>query len=439
MSDPRPSRRFVLRETKMLAPLGVHNFRLLWLGSMLSYLGGQLTLIAFPWLILKVTGDPLAMGSVLAVASVPRALFMVFGGAVTDRFSPRLVMLWVNWLRGFLMFGLAPVIYFELMDVWMVFVVAGIFGVIDAFYWPASSAILPRLLPPALLPAGNSLVQGMGQISMMLGPVIAGFVITLFATEAGDNGPGNDMPGIAVVFLVDGVGFVVAAVALAMIRLPPQSAAGSTSGFARSILEGFGVTWRDMPVRLITVAFTLFSLFFRGPYIVGIPILCDQRFDDGALAFGLIGSAFGAGSLLGLVLAGSLPRLPDRFLGTLILLDFIVLGGSFVVFALAPDLPWLMLASALGGIADGYMIILLVSWLQIRVPTEFLGRVMGVIMVFNQGVAPVSAAAAGALMRVSVEGVFLGAAAVLITLSVAGMALPDIRRMGFAESSQAPR
>ena len=74
---------------EMLKMLRSRNFRLLWIGEAVSLLGDQFTLIALPWLVLQLTGDALAMGTVLALAGVPRAIFILLGGALTDRFSPR--------------------------------------------------------------------------------------------------------------------------------------------------------------------------------------------------------------------------------------------------------------------------------------------------------------------------------------------------------------
>src|SRR4051794_5837214 len=86
-------------KTKPVHPLRVRDFRLLWVGQSVSMLGDQFYLIALPWLVLQITGSPLALGTVLALASVPRALFMLIGGALVDRFSPRNVMFLSNLVR----------------------------------------------------------------------------------------------------------------------------------------------------------------------------------------------------------------------------------------------------------------------------------------------------------------------------------------------------
>src|SRR5258706_13293565 len=86
-------------QNKPAGPLSVGNFRLLWIGEGISLLGDQFYLIALPWLVLQLTGSALALGTVLALASIPRALFMLVGGAFVDRYSPRSVMAASNFAR----------------------------------------------------------------------------------------------------------------------------------------------------------------------------------------------------------------------------------------------------------------------------------------------------------------------------------------------------
>ena len=97
--------------------LGLRNFRLLWLGEGISVLGDQFYMIALPWLVLQLTdGDALATGTVLAIAGIPRALFMLVGGVLTDRFSPRSVMLASNVFRFVLVVLLSVLIFAELIE-----------------------------------------------------------------------------------------------------------------------------------------------------------------------------------------------------------------------------------------------------------------------------------------------------------------------------------
>jgi len=421
---------------KFFRPLAIRNFRLLWIGSALSMLGGQLTMIAFPWLVLRLTGDSFAMGAVLAASGVPRALLMIFGGAFTDRFTPLRMLIWMNWIRMALMLILATLVFTGTIEMWMVFAVAIVFGAADAFTWPASSAILPRLLPPELFPPGNSLVQGMGQLSQMLGPVLGGLIIAYFS--AGDGMAVEDLLGISIVFYLDAFGFIIALISINMMRLAPEAApttAFNVGTILQSSWQGVVATWNDFPIRMLACMFAVFALFFRGPYLVGIPMLAHSRFEDGALSFGLISSAFGVGALIGLLLAGTLRRPADHHIGMLLLADIVVLGIGLVAYAFTTHIEVAMLFSALSGVADGYVIVIIISFLQIRIPQAMLGRVMSVIMIFNMGLLPLSAAVSGALIRISLESVLLGAGCILIGLALVSSMVPKMRTLGLGNAS----
>jgi len=392
--------------------------------------GSTLTMIAFPWLVLKLTGDSLAMGTVLAVTGIPRAVFMIFSGALTDRFGARPVMIWSTWIRMICLFLLAALVLSQQIDMWMIYIVAFAFGVVDAFAWPASLAILPKVVDAELLPPANALMQGFSQISVMLGPIVAGLLIAAFSAGTGDDRA--DLPGIGLVFLLDGCGFMLSLITLMMIRLRqdiPEDTFNLRAVFT-SVSEGFSVMWNDLPIRLVVIVFSLFALFYRGPYMIGIPVLCNERFDQGALAFGMVSAAFGLGALLGIVAAGSFARPSERWFGILLLLDMLVLGSSFFVYAIAPSLEWVMFAACFGGLLDGYMMVILISWMQARIPTSMLGRVMSVMMFFNSGFAPISFALAGAAIRISLDGVFWVTGFTLVTLAIVGLMLPVTRRLG---------
>src|SRR4051812_36953546 len=145
---------------KPASPLSVRNFRLLWIGESISLLGDQFYLIALPWLVLQLTSSALALGTILALASIPQAMFMLVGGALADRFSPRLVMMASNAARLVLVAVLSVLVLTNTIRIEMLYGFALAFGLADAFYFPGQSAIVPQLLPKEQLQAGNSFVQG---------------------------------------------------------------------------------------------------------------------------------------------------------------------------------------------------------------------------------------------------------------------------------------
>ena len=154
--------------------LRIRNFRLLWIGEGISLLGDQFYMIALPWLVLSLTGDALAVGTVLAMAGVPRALFMLVGGALTDRFSPRKLMINSNLARMLLTGLLAALVLTNLIQLWMLYISAVLFGLADAFFFPAQTSIVPKLVGKDQLQAGNAMIQGTATLSLWVGPFLAG-------------------------------------------------------------------------------------------------------------------------------------------------------------------------------------------------------------------------------------------------------------------------
>src|SRR5262245_51338819 len=182
---------------KPASPLSMRNFRLLWIGEGISLLGDQFYLIALPWLVLQMTGSALALGTILALASIPRAVFMLIGGAFVDRYSPRNVMLGSNAARLALVALMAGLVLTGQMQLWMLYGFALAFGLADAFYYPAQSAIVPQVLPLEQLQAGNTMVQGTAQLSLFLGPVLAGGLIAVLGQGAASASAGApDLRGI---------------------------------------------------------------------------------------------------------------------------------------------------------------------------------------------------------------------------------------------------
>ena len=133
-------------KNSMLNVLSLRDFRLLFTGVATSLLGDQFALIATPWLVLQLTGDPLALGIVLALEGIPRAVFMLFGGAVTDRLSPRMVMLASDIARFVLATLMAIVVIAGTVQLWMVYAFSLGLGLVAGFAGPAGNSILPMVV-----------------------------------------------------------------------------------------------------------------------------------------------------------------------------------------------------------------------------------------------------------------------------------------------------
>ena len=393
--------------------LGIRDFMLLWIGQATSMLGDQFHAIAGAWLVLKLTGDPLALGTVMALAGIPRAIFTLLGGAITDRFSPRRVMLITDSLRLLISALLATQIFTNTLELWMIYVYTLAGGIVGGFFGPASMSIVPRILPEKNLQAGNSLTQGGSQLIGFLGPALAGIVIATFADEK---------MGVGVMIALDALTFVISLITLWLMRTGGEIPASASQADFRavfvSVREGIGYMFKDPALRLMFIIIAIANLSFGGPVVVGIPYLADTRFPEGAAAYGIIISGYAGGNLLGILLSGGLPKPGKKALQILLVALFAIFGVGVGALGWITA-TWLAAADMLVmGLLNGYISILLITGLQRNTPKEMLGRLMSLILFANMALMPISQALAGGLLRWNEAILFVGAAALLAGLAV---------------------
>ncbi len=426
--------------------LRIRDFRLLWIGQGISSLGDQFYFIALPWLVLQLTGDALAMSTVLALESVPRALFMLIGGALTDRFSSRALMLTSDLLRLVLVMLLTGLVLAGRIEIWMLYVFAISFGLVDAFFYPALNAMLPHLVEQNALQMGNALLQGTSQLAMFAGPVLAGAMIALLdggaAIGSGVATAVHDTVGNGIAFGFDALTFFVSVVTLWMMRSHHTRTATQTAGKGESVLsslrEGLAYVARDPTLRVFFLITAAVTVLINGPFTIGVPVLAETRFPEGAAAFGIIVSALGGGALVGTVIAGVSRPAPSRLGPTLLL----VTGSMGIGLALIGVTPSTMIAAAISlamGIANGYVVILFTTWLQSRTPAHMLGRMMSLLMFALVGLNPVSTALSGALAKLDATLLFAGAGSLLVVITLVSLLSPTLRAMGIeANAAAAP-
>lgn len=419
-SSPRPpgpaptGRALLLRDRNFLWMLG---------GAVISMLGDQFTLIALPWLVLTMTGDTLVLGTVLALISVPRALFMLVGGALVDRHSPKQVLMLTKYVNTVLLGVLAALVLWGGLTLWMVYLLALAIGLSTAFSIPSGTAMLPSVVAPAQLQAANSVMLGLRQASMFLGPLLAGLLIALF-------GDGTPARGTGVAFALDALSFALSAWTLSKVVPLVTRGAPAAQAVLAAVAEGLRFFWRDTALRSCFVYWGAIALLIQGPVQIALPVLAATQLDLGAAAFGILLGAHGAGTLAGMVLSGIKPQLRVGSLGLTLLLVDGVIGLLFMPMGQI-SATW-QGAALMGttGLLGGFMQVAVFTWLQRQVPSSLLGRAMSLFMFIFMGLAPMSAAVAGWLLRsVTLGQMFVGCGALLVGLVLLALGTSQIRQL----------
>ena len=409
-----------IRDLDLWKPLEGLSFRRLWARAGLSMLADQAFLVALMWLVLRLAGSGAELGAVLAVTSVPGAILMPLGGVLSDRSSPVLIMIFASVGRVLLLTLLATLILTDATRLWHVYVIVASLSALDALYYPASMSVVPSLVNQDRLGAANALIQGAEKASGILGPALAGFLLTLL-------GLGASFGATALLFVVATALFGALARVARPIGTPADDAPeeGRGRGSTREeFIEGLRYVLRDPVIRSLLLIVLGTNLAIMGPLYVGGAVLAESRL-GGAGAFGSVVAAAGVGSLIGIVGAGSVRRFRRRGLIELSLTG--VLGIVVAAIAFVPNLAVAVaLAIAIGGTAS-FLGVITISWLQERAEPGLLGRVMSLAMFSAVALDPISFVLAGILVGINLTAMFVGTGALLLFTTILGAASRTMR------------
>jgi MFS family permease len=394
-----------------LAALRERDFRLLFSAQAISVVGDLLVPVALAFAVLDLTGSAADLGFVLTARLVPMVLFMLAGGVWADRIPRRTLMIASHLVRLASQAALGALLVTGHARIWELVVLQVVHGAATAFYRPASSGIVPQLVPPERLQQANALMWGMIGAAGILGPSIAG---VLLATV-----------GAGWAILGDAASFGVAALLLARMRMPALPPPAPTS-FVRELADG----WREVVSRrwvwTSIASFSVFQLVVLATLGVLGPLVARDSL-GGSSAWALIVAAFGAGSLLGNLAA--LHFRPQRPLRAAYALIFLCAPSLFLL-AFAAPAPVIAATELLSGAAVGISGVLWETTLQEHIPREAYGRVSSYDWMGSMVLRPAGLAVAGPLAAlVGVRATLLGAGTLLVVNTAALLLVPEVREI----------
>jgi len=402
---------------RVLVPFRNREYRFLIAAVALSIFAEGMWAVVMALQVIALDNDPTSLSLVATCLGAGLVAFVLVGGIVADRINQRSIIIVVETVNLITVSTVAVLSSVGALRIWHMAVAAAVLGIAAAFFFPAYSAILPRILPADQLLAANG-VEGVVRpvFQRAVGPALAGLVI------------GATFPAVGA-YVVAAL-FAVGLVLLIATRPATRTSApldGVRPHVLRDLRDGFSFVWRT-PWLLWTLLFaSMFVLVVLGPIEVLLPFIAQDRFADGARAYGFILAFFGVGSALGALTVSS-RRLPRRYL-TVMMVMWGLGSLPLVVVGITSSFPAMAAATFVVGVTDGAGMVIWGTLLQRRVPTAMLGRVSSLDFFVSLAFMPLSFAIVGPLSKVvSMQSIFLVAGILPVLLGAIAMVAAKMPR-----------
>jgi MFS family permease len=375
-------------------------------------LGQQMTLVAVPYQVYRLTHSSMLVGVTSVVALVPLIVFGLLGGAIADAMDRRRLMLITSTGAALTSTLLAVQAVLpgggHLAVLWLLTACVSGFAAVNQ---PTRAAVIPAIVGPAGVPGANALAMTVRQAGVIVGPLLAGLLIGLGS--------------LFLTYTVDAVGFVIAVLLLrGLPSLPPGHEAGPLriSAAVRGVGDGFAFL-RTQPVLLMTFVVDIIAMTFAWPQAV-FPELSQTRFEGVPNSLGWLFAGASIGALLMGLTSGWVTRVDRQ--GAVVLAAISVWGLAIIGFGFAPALWLAVLCLAAAGAADMVSAVLRTSMLQLAAPEDMRGRMQGVFIVVVAGGPRLGDLRAGALASATSVGVAMvsGGAIVVVAMAVVAVAVP---------------
>ncbi len=397
--------------------LKIRSFTLLWSGQTISRIGDFAYEVALAWWVLEHTGWAAAMATVLICSIAPTLLFLLIGGVAADRYPRVPLMLASDLLRGVILTTVAVLAAYDALALWHVYLAAILSGIVDGFFQPAYSAMVPTVVPAEHLSSANALTSMSTTMGRIVGPAFGAMLIELLGTAGA--------------FAVNAVSFVLAAVLLVpllAVHVPAEPiASAETTNMLRDVQAGFDTVLGTPILWIGILLFALSNVTLAGPYSIALPFLVKQHLKADVETLGLLYAIFPIGYLLGGVWMGPFTRIRRR--GLLAYAGLLTAGLMLVIFGLHVPLVVLMVAALINGAALEVQSLIWTNMLQEVVPAERLGRVASIDQLGSYVLLPIGFAVTGWLTHLlGPAPVFVLGGGITAGLALLALAHPTVRR-----------
>lgn len=394
-----------------LGPLAAREFRLLFLGRVVSFFGNALAPIALAFAVLELTGSKSDLGLVLAARTLPQVVFLLLGGIWADRLPRHRVMVASSLLSGASQGLLALLLILHTAELWHLVALAAANGSASAFFFPASSGVIPQTVEPALLQQANALLRLALNASWIGGAAVGGLLVAAFG------------PGWAVA--IDAATFALGALFIGLMRLPASLRMEGTT-IITELREG----WQEFRSRTwlwtLVAQFSLLNAALISALSVLGPVVAKEHL-GGAAAWGAILTCESVGLLIGGMLM--LRARPQRLL---LVANLGVLLAGLPVFLLGFPASALVIAAGalIAGIGLETFSVLWDTAMQENVPQEKLSRVYSYDALGSFVLIPVAQALIGPIAEAfGTRATLFGASALVLAATIGVLGVRDVRNL----------
>lgn len=371
-----------MKAIRILRPLGVRDFALLWSGMTVSALGDGIYTVALAWQVYGLSNTPTALSVVGVAWFVPQLAATLFGGVIADRVDRRRVMIFADVLRGVAIGALGFLSVAGELRLWHVWVLVALYGTGTSVFLPAYTALVPQVLSKEQLVEAASLRQFVRPLATrIIGPALGGALVAALGAGTG--------------FLIDAGSFSASALAIVLMTArPPVRAEGRSVGSVfREMGEGVKFVLGQRWLWTTLLAVTLGMVFYLGPLYVLVPFVIKNHLHGGADGLGFVLAAGGLGALVASLATGQ--RGSSRRPLVVVYLTWAVACFGLVGYSLVEKVWEAALVSA---VATGSLVTGQILWetlMQHSVPGELLGRVASLDWFVSSGLVPASFAITG--------------------------------------------
>lgn len=348
------------------------NFRLFWLGQVISFTGTWVQYVGQGWLVLKLTDSPFYLGLVGAIGSLPILLFTLLGGVVADRVEKRVILISTQILSMILALVFAILLSTEVIQVWHIIILATLLGIVNAFDIPARQSFQIEMVGKEDLMNAIALNSAAFNAARIIGPASAGLLIGFF--------------GLSTCFYINALSFVPVILGLIRMTFKEQKREALPGSVKENILEGLRFIKNEPKVYTIIILVAIIS-FLGIPYITLMPVFARDILKIGPTGLGLLMSSAGVGAFIGAVSLAFRPDINKK--GLLAASAGIIFSISLVIFSLSRTLWLSLLILFIGGWGMISLMATANSLLQLSVPDNLRGRVMSSFALVFLGISPI--------------------------------------------------